>query len=407
MGSWKSSCCGPYPELGVTERALVLGWEYWVVDSRNPVSPGSRSRSATQESIEVGGLTTAEVADRVARGLRNDVPDAPTRTVRQIVRSNVFTRFNFLLGSLLIVILIVGPLQDALFGLVLIANTAVGIIQELRAKRTLERLAVINAPTATVLRDGQWRRADVQELVLDDVIKAGPGDQVVVDGLVLQGAAAELDESLLTGESEPVVKRPGNDVLSGSFVASGLLTYRATRVGRDAYATQLAEEARRFTLARSELRAGIDQIIRPVTWLLVPTAALLFASQLRTLGVSDALRRAVAGTVNMIPEGLVLLLSIAFAVSVVRLGQQNVLVQELPAVETLARVDVLCFDKTGTITVGNLAVTDLIRLRPATAPAEVAGQLPAVLGAMRSEEHTSELQSLRHLVCRLLLEKKK
>jgi cation-transporting ATPase E len=318
----------------------------------------------------------------VARGLRNDVPDAPTRTVREIIRANVFTRFNFLLGSLLIVILIVGPLQDALFGLVLIANTAVGIVQELRAKRTLDRLAVINAPTATVLRDGRWQKAHIQDLVLDDVIKASPGDQVVVDGLVLEGAPAELDESLLTGESEPVVKRPGNDVLSGSFVASGLLTYRATRVGRDAYATQLAEEARRFTLATSELRAGVDQIIRLVTWLLVPTAALLFVSQLRTLGVSDALRGAVAGTVNMVPEGLVLLLSIAFAVSVVRLGQQNVLVQELPAVETLARVDVLCFDKTGTITVGNLAVTDLIRLRPAMEPAEAGAQLPAVLGAM-------------------------
>jgi cation-transporting ATPase E len=317
----------------------------------------------------------------VARGLRNDVPDAPTRTVREIIRANVFTRFNFLLGSLLIVILIVGPLQDALFGLVLIANTAVGIVQELRAKRTLDRLAVINAPTATVLRDGRWHEAQIQDLVLDDVIKASPGDQVVVDGLVLEGAAAELDESLLTGESEPVVKRRGNDVLSGSFVASGLLTYRATRVGRDAYATQLAEEARRFTLARSELRAGVDQIIRLVTWLLVPTAALLFASQLRTQGVSDALRGAVAGTVNMVPEGLVLLLSIAFAVSVVRLGQQNVLVQELPAVETLARVDVLCFDKTGTITAGNLAVSDLIRL-PALEATEAAAELPAVLGAL-------------------------
>ena len=352
------------------------------MDSRGRGSPDPRSRSVTGELIEVGGLTTAEVSDRVARGLRNDVPAAPTRTIGEIIRANVFTRFNFLLGSLLIVILIVGPLQDALFGLVLIANTAVGIVQELRAKRTLERLEVINAPTATVLRDGRWREADIQDLVLDDVIKASPGDQVVVDGLVLDGAAAELDESLLTGESEPVVTRPGNDVLSGSFVASGLLTYRATRVGRDAYATRLAEQARRFTLARSELRAGVDHIIRLVTWLLVPTAALLFASQLRTQGVSDALRGAVAGTVNMIPEGLVLLLSVAFAVGIVRLGRQNVLVQELPAVETLARVDVLCFDKTGTITAGNLAVTDLIGLPLAGEPTEAAAELPAVLGAM-------------------------
>jgi cation-transporting ATPase E len=292
-------------------------------------------------AVAPAGLTAAEVADRVARGQVNDVPAAPTRTVAEIVRANVLTRFNLLLGSLLVVILWVGPLQDALFGLVLVANTLVGIVQEVRAKRTLDRLALISAPAARVVRDGRTREVGVGEVVLDDLLRAGPGEQLVVDGEVVEAAGAEVDESLLTGESEPVGKRPGDQVLSGSFVVAGALAYRATRVGREAYAARLAEEARRFTLARSELRAAVDRIIGVVTWLLLPTAALLLASQLRSQGLQAALRGAVAGTVHMVPEGLVLLVSVAFAAGVVRLGRRGVLVQELPAVEILARASVV------------------------------------------------------------------
>ena len=273
-------------------------------------------RQATATAASPAGLTSAEVDERVAKGLVNDVPEAPTRTLAEIVRANVLTPFNFLLGSLLVVILVVGPLQDALFGLVLVANTLVGIVQEVRAKRTLERLAMIGAPTARVVRDGTTREVGVGEVVLDDLLVAGPGEQVVVDGEVRQATAAEVDESLLTGESEPVGKRPGEPMLSGSFVVAGTLAYQATKVGREAYAAQLAEQARRFTLARSELRAGVDRIVKAVAWLLVPTAALLLASQLRSLGVRAALRGAVAGTVHMVPEGLVLLVSVAFAVAV-------------------------------------------------------------------------------------------
>src|SRR5215218_3218886 len=308
-----------------------------------------------------GGLSTAEVADRVARGLVNDVPSAPTRTIGQIVRSNVLTRFNLLLGSLLAVILVVGPLQDALFGLVIVANTVVGIVHEVRAKRTLDRLEVVNAHGTRVDGDGRGGELTVAQEVLDEVVEAAAGDQLVVDGEVLEAAGLEVDESLLTGESEPVDRRPGDRLLSGSFVAAGSGRYRATKVGREAYAVQLTEQARRFTLARSELRAGVDQILKYVTWALVPTAALLFVSQLRLEhGVRAGLSGAVAGTVAMVPEGLVLLTSVAFAVGVVRLGRRQVLVRELPAVETLARVDVICFDKTGTITAGDLAVQELV-----------------------------------------------
>jgi cation-transporting P-type ATPase E len=306
------------------------------------------------------GLTAQEVAERVALGQVNDVPAVPSRTVGQIVRANVFTRFNALLGSLLVVILIVGPIQDALFGFVLVANAGIGIYQELRAKRTLDSLAVLTSPLARLVRDGDVREAPLTEVVLDDVLELQPGDQVVVDGEVLEASALEVDESLLTGEAEPAIKEPGDEVLSGSFVAAGSGRFRATRVGAQAYAAQLAEQGRRFGLTRSELRAGIDQILRIVTWLLIPTAALLVVSQLRShASVREALRRSVAGTVAMVPEGLVLLTSVAFAVGVVRLAQRRVLAQELPAVEVLARVDVLCIDKTGTLTEGRLVVDEV------------------------------------------------
>jgi cation-transporting P-type ATPase E len=319
------------------------------------------------------GLTSAEVADRVATGRANDVPSAPTRTVAQIVRANLLTRFNALLGAMLVVILLVGQVRDALFGFVLIANTLIGIVQELRAKRTLDRLSVLTAPKARVLRDDTEREIAVAQVVLDDVLDLDPGDQVVVDGEVLASAGLEVDESLVTGESEAVLKSPGDEVLSGSFVAAGSGRYRATRVGRAAYAVRLAEDARRYTLTRSELRSAIDRILTLVTYAIVPTAILLFASQLFRAheGVRGALSAAVAGTVAMVPEGLVLLTSVAFAVGVVRLARHRVLAQELSAVEGLARVDVLCIDKTGTLTEGRLAV-DEIEILDADAPHEAA-----------------------------------
>ena len=306
------------------------------------------------------GLSWAEVAERERRGQVNLVPRTHTRSVAQIVRSNVFTRFNALLGAMLAIILVVGPLQDALFGFVLIVNAGVGIVQELRAKRTLDRLSVLTAPKANVVRDGLVVEIPVDRVVLEDVMELSSGKQIVVDGDVLVSDGLELDESLLTGEADPVPKRPGDPALSGSFVAAGAGRMVATAVGADAYAVKLALEARRFTLARSELRDGVNEILRWVTFAIVPTAALLFVSQLRHHDSwREAVSGAVAGTVAMVPEGLVLLMSVAFAVAVLRLARRNVLVQELPAVEGLARVDVLCIDKTGTLTAGKLAVVSV------------------------------------------------
>ena len=306
----------------------------------------------------LSGLTEAAAAERAARGLRNDAAQRHSRGYAEILRANLLTRFNALLGVLWIAALVIGPIQDTAFGLVLLSNTLIGVIQEVRAKRTLDRLAVLSAPRATVRRNGAAAEVEVAGLVLDDVVELHRGDQLAVDGVVLSAGSLELDESLLTGEAEPVPRRGGDEVLSGSFVVAGAGAYRATRVGTAAYARELADRARAFTLVRSELRDGINVLLRLITWLLPVMAALLVVTQLRAnADAVDAARVSVAGLVALVPEGLVLLTSLAFAVAVVRLGRRNVLVQELPAVEMLARVDVVCLDKTGTLTEGDIRVS--------------------------------------------------
>uniref|UniRef100_A0AAU2JR75 HAD-IC family P-type ATPase n=1 Tax=Streptomyces sp. NBC_00049 TaxID=2903617 RepID=A0AAU2JR75_9ACTN len=308
-----------------------------------------------------GGLTTAEVAERVARGDVNDVPVRSSRSTTEIVRANVFTRFNAIIGVLWVVMFFVAPIQDSLFGFVIIANTGIGIIQEMRAKKTLDGLAVIGEAKPSVRRDGRTAEITTSEIVLGDVIELGPGDKVVVDGAVGEADGLEIDESLLTGEADPVLKKPGDTVMSGSFVVAGGGAFTATKVGREAYAAQLAEEASRFTLVHSELRSGISTILKYVTWMMIPTSIGLIISQLvvKENNLKDAIARTVGGIVPMIPEGLVLLTSVAFAIGVIRLGRKQCLVQELPAIEGLARVNVVCLDKTGTLTEGGMDVTEL------------------------------------------------
>ncbi|MGQ4359886.1 HAD-IC family P-type ATPase [Streptomyces sp. SAS_272] len=307
------------------------------------------------------GLTAAEVADRVARGQVNDVPVRSSRSAGEIVRANVFTRFNAIIGVLWLVMLAVAPIQDGLFGFVILANTGIGIIQEWRAKQTLDSLAVVGEARPTVRRGGTAVEVSTSDLVLDDVIEIGPGDKAAVDGVCVEADGLEIDESLLTGEADPVVKRPGDAVMSGSFVVAGVGAFRATKVGREAYAAQLAEEASRFTLVHSELRTGISTILKYVTWMMVPAAIGLVVTQLvvKNHDLKESVARTVGGIVPMVPEGLVLLTSVAFAIGVIRLGRKQCLVQELPAIEGLARVDTVCLDKTGTLTEGGMDVTEL------------------------------------------------
>jgi len=326
------------------------------------------------------GLSSGQVDERRAEGLTNAGGEQTSRSVAHILRANILTRFNLILGVLLVVILAVGQPQDALFGVVLVTNALIGIVQELRAKRTLDRLAVLTAPKVRVVRDGTPRDIAVDDLVADDLVDLRAGDQLAADGVVRASASLQADESLLTGESEPVDKQVGDRLLSGSFVVAGSGGYQATGVGAEAYARKLAAQARRFTVVHSELVAGINQILRYVTWALPPVAALLVIGQLHThQTVRAGATSTVAALVGMVPQGLVLLTSVAFGVAAVTLARRRVLVQQLPAVEGLARVDVVCFDKTGTLTDGTIAFDRLIRLDD-QAPAE------AALGALADDE---------------------
>ncbi|HEY4868877.1 MAG TPA: HAD-IC family P-type ATPase [Candidatus Dormibacteraeota bacterium] len=327
------------------------------------------------------GLTAAEVATRVARGQTNASGERTSRSLGEILRANILTRFNFILGTLLVAILAVGQIQDALFGIVLVSNSLIGIVQEIRAKRTLDQLAVLNAPHARVVRDNATREVAVEEVVLDDIVDVHTGDQIVTDGVVRASAGMQVDESLLTGESEPVEKSPDSQVLSGSFVVAGSGRYQATAVGADAYARKLAAEARRFKLAHSELIAGINRILGYITWAIPPIAALLVFSQLHAGDTwRDTVTGTVAGLVGMVPQGLVLLTSIAFGVAAVTLARRKVLVQQLPAVEGLARVDIVCFDKTGTLTDGSIAFDRVERL-------DQSAPVDAALGALADDEN--------------------
>lgn len=321
--------------------------------------------TALGEANVTTGLSAAQVAERVAAGKVNVLPDRSGRTVGQIVRANVFTRINAILGVLFIIVMSTGSIINGAFGLLIIANSGIGIIQEIRAKKTLDALAIVGQTKPMVRRDGVATEIPPGEVVLDDIIELGPGDQIVVDGDAVESAALDIDESLLTGEADAVDKSPGDHIMSGSFVVSGSGAYRATKVGRDAYAAQLAEEASKFTLVDSELRSGIDKILKIITWLLIPAGLLTIINQLfiSDNGIKASLLGMVAALVPMVPEGLVLMTTIAFAVGVVRLGRRQCLVNELPAIEGLARVNVVCADKTGTLTENGMRLSELVAVQ--------------------------------------------
>lgn len=345
------------------------------------------------------GLTTAEVDRRVAEGRVNVAVDTTSRSLGSIVRANVVTLFNLILGIALVLVLVAGDLRDAVFGIVLVLNTAIGVVGEYRAKRTLDRLAILHATQAVVVRDGREVEVPLAAIVQDDVLLLATGDQVPADATVLEAAGLELDESLLTGESEEVDKPPGSEVLSGSVVVAGHGVVRVTRVGTEGYANRLTAAARRYSLVTSELRAGINKVLLVVSWIIVPITLLLFWSQLQhhgglTQSVADGTWRAavvfaVAGVVGMVPEGLVLLTSVNFALAAVVLARSQVLVQELPAVEVLARVDVLCLDKTGTLTDGTIVLESIDIL------AESAGAWPALAAFSADEAANATAAAIR------------
>lgn len=308
------------------------------------------------------GLSDAEVRERRARGQVNTLPDDSGRSFLRILQVNLFTLFNAIAASGFLLMLILGRWQDAVFGVFLIANVLIGVVQEFRAKITLSRLSVLHAKAARVLRDGEVHEVEIAQIVLDDVLVLSSGDQVVADAVVLEAEHLALDESMLTGESDPVDAAVGGEVLSGSSVVAGNGTARVVRVGADSYSSRVTAEAKRFSLVNSELRTSLDRVIRWISWVLLPVGAIVVNGQMQAVGGwevaiesgrwRDAAVASVAALISMVPQGLVFMTSLALALGAVKLGRHGVLVQELAAVEGLARVDTLCLDKTGTLTEG-------------------------------------------------------
>jgi cation-transporting ATPase E len=310
------------------------------------------------------GLTSAEVAQRVAEGLTNKQDNSSSRSLVTIIRGNLFTLFNAIVGGSFLVLLILGQWKDALFGIAVILNIAIGIFQEFRSKRTLDRISLLHAPHARVRRDGGVTEVKLEDVVLGDLLELRAGDQLMADAEVVHSDGLELDESILTGESEPIHKELGMEVLASSAVAAGRGQARVIRVGKETYASKITLEAKKFSMVSSELRESINKVIKWISWALLPFVLIALNGQLQSRGGwveaftdgtwKDAVVGTIASVIAFVPQGLVLLTSITFAVAAMGLARKNVLLQELPAVEGLARVDVVCFDKTGTLTEGDI-----------------------------------------------------
>ncbi|MDQ5895079.1 MAG: cation-transporting P-type ATPase [Actinomycetota bacterium] len=326
------------------------------------------SETATQvlpSSDPGNGLTSSEAAERL-RALGPAQPHS-SRSTSSIIAGNVFTLFNLIIGIFFVLILSLSLWADAIFGLIAIINTWIGIRQELKAKETLDRLAVLVAPRAEVIRDGAALELLSDEVVPGDLIRLSPGDQVVADGRVVTTRGLTVDESMLTGESDPIGKQPGEEVFSGGFVISGSGFYEVTAVREESYAGKIAGEAKAFRHPPSPLEKEVNQVILVCTWVLLPLAALLIGSLvIRQVELVEAAQTATAGLITLIPEGLVLLMSVTFAVAAVKMARRATLVQQMSATESLASVDTICVDKTGTLTDGELTVVEVI-------PAELAG----------------------------------
>jgi cation-transporting P-type ATPase E len=348
----------------------------------------ARSRSPAPGGAPQG-LSEHEAARLIAEREPFE-PPATSRSYASIVRANVLTVFNLILLVFGVLTLVFGDWRDALFLGVLVSNSAIGIVQEVRAKRALDRLAALVAPTATVVRDGLDRRVHVDELVVGDLVRLAPGDQVVADGVVETAAVLRVDESILTGESRPIARGPGDEIKSGSFVVEGTGSYRVRAVGPESYAARIAGEARAFRHPRSPLERALNRLLLALLVVMVPLGVLLgVALRERRTPVEEAVPTSVAAVVSLIPEGLILLASLTYAVAALRMARKGALVQQLNAVESLASVDVVCLDKTGTLTEGGLRLAKLV---PAAGTLEhgVRSQLASFAAASPSRNATLE-----------------
>lgn len=336
-----------------------IGDEPQPQNSTDDFDPNKHTRVQTGANGELcfQGLTQAEVEARIADGQVNAIQDSSNRSVKDIVMGNTLTFFNFINVVLLALVLSVRSYKNMLFIFIIIANTLIGIFQEIKAKITLDKLKILTVSHVDVIRDGVKKSVTVSELVKDDVILLKSGGQIPADGVILDGEV-DVNESLLTGESDSIHKTCGSKVLSGSFVTSGKAMCLLTEVGHDCYMEKLSSEAKQFKRYKTELQRNLDTILKFISIIIVPLGIILFAKQYWISGSTyeQAALDTVAAVLGMIPEGLVLLTSVALALGAVRLARRSTLVRELFCIETLARVDTLCLDKTGTITEGHLCV---------------------------------------------------
>ena len=345
------------------------------------------------------GLTDEQVRERIEEGKVNADENPNTRTYKQIVRENTLTYFNFLNLVLLILVLVVGSNKNAFFVGIIIINTLIGIAQEIRAKITIDKLAILTARKSIVIREGQKWTVPTEELVLDDIVCLKTGDQVPADARILEGSL-EVNESLLTGESDNLPKNEGDELFSGSFVTSGEACCQIIHVGKENYASQITSEAKEFKRHNSELKNSLNAILKVISIIIVPLGGLLFYKQYYLAGDSfrDSVVSMVAGVLGMIPEGLVLLTSVALTLGALVLANKKTLVQELYCIETLARVDTLCLDKTGTITEGTMCVERVEPYIPGSKPAEENSAVPLEI----SEENTDQLTEIEKIMAGLM-----
>lgn len=312
---------------------------------------------------KITGLTTKEVNQRISEGKVNYNTDVKTKTIGQIIFTNFFTWFNFLNLAIAFVIFMVGSYKNMLFMGVVVCNTVISTFQEIRSKRTVDKLSLLNAKKATVIRNGKEEEIDIYKIVLDDVLKLKAGNQIVTDSRVIEGEVL-VNESLITGESDAIPKKKGDELLSGSFIVSGMCYAKVIHVAKDNYAAKISSEAKYLKRVHSEIMSFINKIIKYISIAIIPVGTLLFLNQigLPDNNFSTAVVNVGAALIGMIPEGLVLLTSTVLAISVIRLAKYKVLVQELYCIENLARVDTICLDKTGTLTKGTMEVHDIVPL---------------------------------------------
>lgn len=360
-----------------------IGDEPQPQNSTDDFDPKKHTRVQTGANGELcfQGLTQAEVEARIADGQVNAIQDSSNRSVKDIVMGNTLTFFNFINIVLLALVLSVRSYKNMLFIFIIIANTLIGIFQEIKAKITLDKLKILTVSHVDVIRDGVKKSITVSELVKDDVILLKSGGQIPADGVILDGEV-DVNESLLTGESDSIHKTCGSKVLSGSFVTSGKAMCLLTEVGHDCYMEKLSSEAKQFKRYKTELQRNLDTILKFISIIIVPLGIILFAKQYWISGSTyeQAALDTVAAVLGMIPEGLVLLTSVALALGAVRLARRSTLVRELFCIETLARVDTLCLDKTGTITEGHLCVQGEESVKEDVDLEQLMGRMVSALG---------------------------